>query len=197
MYNLTQQDKQWVNSVWDKLDKKLSGVAVRSRDKIPYTTMDGKHDNKAETDITWWTNGFWGGMMWLMYEATGNEEYRKTAENSELMLDNAFIEFDKLHHDVGFMWHITSGANYRLTGNVKSRVRNLYAASLLASRYNIDARFIRAWNGKWGGLDTSGFSIIDCLTSMVTSLFLIFNCTYSFTLLFIYLVGCTVWHAGF
>lgn len=166
MYNLTQQDKQWVNSVWEKLDKKLSGVAVRSRDKIPYTTIDGKHDNKDETDITWWTNGFWGGMMWLMYESTGNEEYRKTAENSELMLDNAFIEFDKLHHDVGFMWHITSGANYRLTGNVKSRVRNLYAASLLASRYNIDARFIRAWNGKWGGLDTSGFSIIDCLMNI-------------------------------
>jgi len=155
-------NKAWIDSTWDKVEKKLLKVAVKSRDKIPYTTIDGVHDDKAEGNINAWTNGFWGGMMWLMYEATKNEEFKKTAECSEEKMDKALENFDKLHHDVGFMWHILSGANYRLTGNKKSRVRNLYAAATLSSRYNIDGEFIRAWpfNG------TDGYSIIDCMMNI-------------------------------
>ena len=76
--------------------------------------------------------------MWLMYLATGNAEYRKTAERSEELLDEGLKRYKDLNHDVGFMWHLTSGVNYRVTGNKASRTRNLYAASLLFSRYNID-----------------------------------------------------------
>ncbi len=163
---LNSEQKAWVSEVLDKLDKKLSQVAVRSRDKVPYTSQNGIHDDKITTDPSWWTNGFWGGMMWLMYNYTGNEEYKKTAENAEKLMDVAFQDFDKLHHDVGFMWHLMSGANYRLTGNNSSRTRNLFAASLLASRYNIDGGFIRAWPN-WGeDEDHTGWSIIDCMMNI-------------------------------
>lgn len=99
--------------------------------------------------------------MWLLYKATGNEEYRKTAERSEELLDGAFREYKKLNHDMGFMWHLVSGANYRITGNEASCTRNLYAASLLFSRYNIDGDYIRAWNNH-----CHGYSIIDCLMNL-------------------------------
>lgn len=135
---------------------------MKSRDKLPYTTLDGQHDNQADNDITWWTNGFWGGMMWLMYHATEKEVFRKTAERSEELLDEALKRYKELHHDVGFMWHLTSGANYRLTGNQASCVRNLYAAATLASRYHLAGDFIRAWNGK----EQEGYSIIDCLMNL-------------------------------
>lgn len=161
--NISAEDKKWVDSVFEKIDKKLSKVAVRSRDKLPYTTVDGVHDDRTKTDVTWWTNGFWGGMMWLMYEATGNEEYKKTAERSEELLDAATEDYAKLHHDVGFMWHLTSGASYRLTGNKASLRRNLFSAATLASRYNIDGRFIRAWNG---GEERAGWTIIDCMMNI-------------------------------
>ena len=65
--------------------------------------------------------------MWLMYNETRNEEYKKTAERSEELLDSALKDYKSLHHDVGFMWHLTSGANYRLTGNQESCDRNLFA----------------------------------------------------------------------
>jgi len=68
---------------------------------------------------------------------------------------------DNLHHDVGFMWHILSGANYRLTGNVASKNRNLIAAMSLASRYNVDGNYIRAWNA-----DKIGWTIIDCMMNI-------------------------------
>lgn len=162
MKNVIAQHQNWIDTTWEKVDKKLSRTAVKSREKIPYTTINGEHDNRVGKGITWWTNGFWGGTMWLMYEATGNEEYRKTAERSEELLDDALRQYKALHHDVGFMWHLTSGANYRLTGNEASAVRNFFAATTLFSRYNIDGDFIRAWNGE----AQAGYSIIDCLMNI-------------------------------
>jgi len=159
------QNKEWIDETWEKIDKKLSKTAVKSRNKLPSTTINGVHDDKKETDITWWTNGFWGGMMWLMYKATGNEEYKKTAVRSEELLDGALKRYKALHHDVGFMWHLTSGANYRITGNEASCTRNLYAASVLFSRYNIDGNFIRAWND-CNNIKCGGYSIIDSIMNI-------------------------------
>ena len=162
MQSVIERNQSWIDATWEKIDRKLAKTAVQNREKIPYITTNGKFDDKARTDITWWTNGFWGGMMWLMYEATGNEEYRKTAERSEELLDGALKEYKKLHHDVGFMWHLTSGANYRLTGNKTSAARNFFAATSLFARYNITGDFIRAWNGE----KSAGYSIIDCLMNI-------------------------------
>lgn len=152
----------WIEEVWAKINKKLLRVAVERRGTLPYTTDEnGKYDDKNQTDVSWWTNGFWPGMMWLMYDATKNEEYKLTAENAEKLLDKALENYDDLHHDVGFMWHISAGANYRLTGNRASFVRNIYAANTLASRYNLKGGYIRAWNG-----DATGFAIIDCMMNI-------------------------------
>lgn len=139
-------DRDFINVTWEKLDKKLSLVAVRSRDKIPYTTENGEHTPCRGRDISWWTNGFWGGLMWLMHIGTGNDVYKLSAEKNEEFLDEALKEFFGLHHDVGFMWHLTAGVNYRFTGNESSKVRAMYAASILASRYNANGKFLRAWN---------------------------------------------------
>ena len=74
MKTIIQQNKEWLDNVWEKTDRKLQGVAVRSREKLPYVSVNGVHDDRKGT--TWWASGFFGGMMWLMYEATGNEVYR-------------------------------------------------------------------------------------------------------------------------
>jgi unsaturated chondroitin disaccharide hydrolase len=162
MKTVIEQNKEWIDATWEKIEQKLSRTAVKSRNKIPYTTIDGVHTDKADENINWWTNGFWGGMMWLMYVATGKEDYRITAERSEELLERALANYDKLDHDVGFLFHITSGANYRITGNEKARVKNLYAASVLFSRYNVAGDYIRAWNQE----GAEGYSIIDCLMNL-------------------------------
>ena len=161
MNKVIEQNREWINCTWEKIDRKMSRIAVKSYDKIPYTTINGVHNDRGRTEPDWWTNGFWGGMMWLLYKATGNEQYRKTAEHSEEILSEALKDFKKLHHDVGFMWHLTSGANYRITGNKEACNTNLFMASTLMSRYNVDGDYIRAWNG-----DAIGYSIIDCLMNI-------------------------------
>lgn len=158
---LIENNKAWINGTWEKLDNKLEKTAVKSRYKIPYTTVNGEHDDRSN-DIYWWTNGFWGGLMWLMYIGSGKDCYKITAEESEKILDKAFDELEKLHHDVGFMWHLTSGVNYRLTGNLQSKNRNLLAAMSLMSRYNVGGDFIRCWNGE----GVSGWSIVDCMMNI-------------------------------
>ena len=157
------ENREWIDDTFAKLDKKLSVTAVKSRDKIPYTTKNGVHNSRTEgKDILWWTNGFWGGLMWLMYAGTGKECYKETAQNAEKIMDGAFRYMDSLHHDVGFMWHIMSGAAYKLTGDKASRNRDLLAAMTLMSRYNVEGDYIRSWNGKENG----GWTIIDCMMNI-------------------------------
>ncbi len=159
---IIQNNQQWIDETWKKLDEKLSRTAVKSRYKLPYTTVNGEHDDKSQGKaVLWWTNGFWGGLMWQMYVGTGKECYKITAEESEKLLDGCFNYVDSLHHDVGFLFHITSGANYRLTGNVAAKNRNLLAAMTLASRYNVDGNYIRAWNS-----DRLGWTIIDTMLNI-------------------------------
>jgi unsaturated chondroitin disaccharide hydrolase len=167
---LQANDQLWLNDVIEKITTKMDWVSEKSRNKIPYTTINGEHDNRSadnptgtETDgINWWTNGFWGGMMWLMHHETGNEKYKEIANISEDLLDECFRQFYGLHHDVGFMWLPTSVANYKVTGNLESRKRAMHAANLLAGRFNLAGGFIRAWND-FGEQDTRGFAIIDCM----------------------------------
>lgn len=155
--------KEWVVETWNKILKKLSVTAIASREKIPYTTINGIHDSKTgDKDIEFWTNGFWPGLMWLMYVETKDERYKITAEAAEEKLDKALQDYMVLHHDVGFMWLISSGVNYRLFGSEKSKNRTLFAASTLASRYNLSGKFIRAWNGE----NNKGWVIIDCMMNL-------------------------------
>ena len=161
MHTVISQNKEWMDDTWAKVEAKLSKVAVRSRDKIPYTAVNGVHDDRSGDQINRWTNGFWGGMMWLMYKATGKEDYKTTARRSEALMDAALRNYKELHHDVGFMWHILAGADYRITGNEAACIRNLYAASILASRYDVEGDYIIAWNG-----GNEAFSIIDCLMNL-------------------------------
>lgn len=166
MVNISVEDQQWLDSVWEKIKLKMDYVSKNAGDKIPYTTINGIYDDKFADDPTWWTNGFWPGILWLMYMGTGNEKYRTMAENAEFRLDKVLYglngSFEGLHHDVGFMWLLSSVADYRLTGNKKSRIRGLIAANHLAARFNIKGGFITAWNGK----EREGWSIIDTMMNI-------------------------------
>jgi len=154
--NLKAEDQIWVDHVVDKLKTKMDVVSERSRNKIPYTTANGTHDDQIEKDINWWTNGFWGGMMWLMYHETGDQKYKEIANYTEDALDACLHQFYGLHHDVGFMWLPTSVANYEVTRNLESRKRAMHAANLLAGRFNLVGGFIRAWNDDTTTDDTRG-----------------------------------------
>lgn len=165
---LEEKDLAWAQETLERAAHKLEKVAQRSAEKIPYTTVDGVHDDKSgDKEIGWWTNGFWGGIMWQMYTLTGKEIYRNIAEQNEKKLDADLMDYEKLDHDNGFKWLPTAVADYRVTGNRSSKNRGLLAAGNLAGRYNCAGKFIRAWND-WPNskVDRRGWAIIDCMMNL-------------------------------
>ncbi len=165
---LKEDQKAWVEAALERVSRKLEKVSMRSAHKIPYTTENGVHDDRSgENGIGWWTNGFWGGMMWQLYALTGKESYKKIAEENENKLDACLLDYRRLDHDNGFKWLPTAVADYRVTGNPMSRNRGILAADNLAGRYNSNGKFIRAWND-WEGsdVDRRGWAIIDCMMNL-------------------------------
>lgn len=161
---INEETTQWAKKIFKKIDEKLTVEAKRLGGKIPYipSAETGLYEEDLGTsDPVWWTNGFWSGMMWQMYHATEKELYKKTAELNEAALDKAFKIYTGLHHDVGFMWLHTAVANFRLTGNERSKARGLHAAHLLAGRYNPRGKYIRSWNR-----DRAGWVIIDSMLNI-------------------------------
>ncbi len=165
---LIKENLAWAQETFEKIDKKMSAVTLRSRNKLPDgVDENGVHIDRFPTDPTWWTSGFWGSLNCLLYEHTKNEEYLKTAEASMKLTEVALADIDRIHHDVGFVYHILGGALYRLTGNEAARRCSLFAASTLSSRFVMGPNFIRAWNS-WSHDDhtNDNWSIIDCLMNL-------------------------------
>lgn len=153
-------DNNWVEPLLKTVMLKTNVIMSKPQGFIPYIAVDGKYSNKND-DIVWWTNGFWGGILWQLWQSTKENIYRERAEFLEHQLDAAFERYQGLHHDVGFMWLHTAVANYRLTGNERSLQRGLHAAHLLAGRYNPHGKFIRSWNR-----DRAGWVIIDSMLNI-------------------------------
>lgn len=80
---LDQQTKEWLDQVYGKIETKMEWVSEKSKDKIPYLTINGVHDDRGDLSkewvsndgLNWWTNGFWGGLLWMLYHSTGKEPF--------------------------------------------------------------------------------------------------------------------------
>ncbi|WNS44139.1 glycoside hydrolase family 88 protein [Paenibacillus sp. MMS20-IR301] len=153
----------WVNEAWDKALEKTRVNSLRIGAEFPHASQGGKYVLEG---ASWWTAGFWPGMLWQLYAGSGDESLKAIAEQCEERLDEVLDGYLKLDHDLGFMWILTSVANYKLTGSEQSRVRALKAANYLAARFNLKGRYIRAWNPWREGEDNSGVAIIDCSMNM-------------------------------
>lgn len=159
------EENAWAQEVSEKIKRKMKPVFARNVRKIPYTAKNGVFNDMSQEYICWWTNGFWGGIAWQLYHATGDALYREAAENVEMQLDRNLMDASGMDHDSGFKWLPTAVANYRLHGGKDSLNRALLASDNLAGRFNHAGRFIRAWNG---GVEEKkqGWAIIDCMMNL-------------------------------
>ena len=161
-------ETNWISEVYEKILAKEKQVVQRNRDKIPYTTESGAFDDRGRKEICWWTNGFWGGILWQLYNATKDPLYMEEAIGVEIKLDANLMNRQGMDHDSGFKWMPTAVAHYHLTGDKMSRNRALLAADNLAGRFNPVGKFIRAWNN-WDGNEDGSFAgraIIDCMMNL-------------------------------
>lgn len=152
-----------VKKALDEAVQKIEEVLPQFTDLYPSpASFDQQY--KAIENIEW-TNGFWTGILWLAYEYTKNEKFKKVAEVQVLSyIDriNNNIEVD--HHDMGFLYIPSCVAAYKLTGNEKAKLAAIKAADKLLSRYQEKGEFIQAW-GVLGAEDNYRL-IIDCMLNV-------------------------------
>jgi len=109
-----------------------------------------------------WTNGFWTGMLWLAYEVSGDQKYRRAAMRQvRSFRERIERRINTDHHDLGFLYSLSCVSAHELTGDADAREAALTAAQLLLGRFLPAAGIIQAW-GDLHDPAQRGRMIIDC-----------------------------------
>jgi len=134
---------------------------------VPYGSRDGQWvESPWNLGNSWWTAGFWPGMMWLLNALHPDKTFHDEALRTTELMTEEFRVYRHLNHDVGFMYLLSCGAKHKIEGDEQAKWDTLHAASLLMGRFNPTstprAGFIKSWDGR----EQLGFAIIDCMMNL-------------------------------
>lgn len=111
--------------------------------RLPRNIPDGKKYWES-TNVSGWTSGFWPGILWYMYEYTGDQTWADRAHERNMPISQ-ILKNDYKDHDLGFQFFCSFGNGYRLTGNTQYKDFILQAADQLAEMYHPVAGTILSW----------------------------------------------------
>lgn len=111
-----------------------------------------------------WTEGFFPGSCWYIYEMTGDAKWK-----------NAAMDFQALNrkhtghsnHDLGFIFNCSYGNGYRLTGDKDMLNIMIEAGKTLVDRYNPVVKCIKSWNTKGGWQAKRGWKFPVIIDNMM------------------------------
>lgn len=109
--------------------------------------------NVAPGDTCWaqrpvtaeeWCSGFWPGVLWFDYEATGDTAVMRQADLYTGSI-RTIVEAPLFDHDLGFLVLCSYGQGYRLTQNPEYKQVMLAAADSLATLFNPAVGTLCSW----------------------------------------------------
>ena len=112
-------------------------------DKSPRTIPKNEQHWHAKS-TGGWTSGFWAGILWYVYEGTGNESFRKEAESFTDVIAS-LLEKPVKSHDLGFIFNCSYGNGYRLTKNAEYQKTLTIASDSLTHLFNENVGTILSW----------------------------------------------------
>ena len=149
----------------DSALKKVDYMVETLGDKFPSHASINNVYEPVGNDDWGWNQGFWSGILWIAYEMTGNEKYRKVAEAQiPSYYERIKAQFGEMGHDVGFLYSLSCVAAYKRTGNELAKKSALLAADHLKARFRERGQFIKAWGSLEG--DDNYRLIVDCLMNI-------------------------------
>ena len=121
--------------------KPLVEMAIEKK-QIPRTIHEGEIRFAGKRFD--WTEGFFPGTCWYMFELTGDDFWK----NAAMDLQDLFIEHRYLttNHDLGFVFNCSFGNGYRLLADEKSKQVMIDAANSLITRFNPTVGCIKSWD---------------------------------------------------
>lgn len=117
-----------------------------------------------------WTASFWPGQLWLAYKMTGQDQFKNAARSSHAFFKE-YLETPRYqNHDLGFIFSLTSVADYKSTSCEKAKEMALRAAELLAARFKPVGGYIVAWQPFDDSAEAAKFAndrvIVDTLQNL-------------------------------
>lgn len=115
---------------------------------------------------TGWTTGFWTGMLWLAYDLTLNDTYRRAGESqitrfAERLRDRVDVD----HHDLGFLYTLSCVSAWRRTNNELARTAAIQGSEQLMTRFLPRPGVLQAW-GALDDPEQRGRTIIDSMMNL-------------------------------
>lgn len=124
-------------------DQYLYMASLTPADRMPQS-FDAAKNEFISREITWWCTGFYPGILWYIFEQTGDAAIKKEAERSlEVIKPNQTFTGN---HDLGFMMYCSFGNAYRLTGKEEYREIINKSSESLSTRYKPQIKAIQSWN---------------------------------------------------
>ncbi|AUP78197.1 glycoside hydrolase family 88 protein [Flavivirga eckloniae] len=146
------EKKSAIDIQLEAVEKQLSLLLDKAveENRIPRTT------NK-DGSIYWaplkfdWTEGFFPGTCWYLYEVTKDEKWKNGAEQFQKLIESH--KTITSNHDLGFIFNCSFGNGYRLTKNKTFKEVLIASGNSLITRFNEKVGCIQSWdvgpNHRW------------------------------------------------
>jgi len=92
----------------------------------------------------WWVSGFFPGMLWYLYEYSGNPALKRQAQDYSMRVKDQ--QYTRDNHDVGFIINCSFGNGYRVIRDSSYRKIILTATQSLVTRFRPVTGCIRSWD---------------------------------------------------
>ena len=112
---------------------------------MPRNILKGQKEwNCRKVSAEEWCSGFWPGILWYAYEASGDDKLKTEAEKftSELEFLSKKSAYD---HDLGFLMYCSYGNGFRLTHNPLYKKVIVDSADSLSTLFNPTVGTILSW----------------------------------------------------
>lgn len=145
---------------FERAEQQLSAQLKTVPEPTDYPRTIGKDGKLKTTPKTDWTEGFYPGCLWYIYENNRGEAWKEAA----VKWTEALEPLKKLtnHHDIGFLMYCSFGNAYRLIGDERYKDILVESARSLCTRFNEKTGCIESWNYRkaWNGKDEWFFPVI-------------------------------------
>ncbi|TCC89211.1 glucuronyl hydrolase [Pedobacter frigiditerrae] len=144
--------------------KQYNDLLKTSTDITRFPRTTNSDGSLRTTDVWDWTQGFFAGSLWYLYDYTKNPQWKTAATKWTEALEQA--QFLTQHHDIGFVMYCSFGNAMRFEKDPKKlekyRKILIQSAESALTRFDPKIGLIKSWNAKksWDQKTTWQYPVI-------------------------------------
>ncbi len=131
-------------------EKQYTDLLKTSTDITRFPRTINKDGSVKTTDIKDWTQGFFAGSLWYLYEYTKNPTWKTAATKWTEALEQA--QFLTQHHDIGFVMYCSYGNALKFEKDLAVLAKYhkilIQSAESALTRFDPKVGLIKSWNTK-------------------------------------------------